>query len=178
MNSHLSFSEIVNQLQGMVYNTALGIVQNEQDAEDITQDVFIQVYESLNEFKADAKLSTWVYRITVNKALDFERKKKSSKRGGFLKRIFNTTEADEPVSFQHPGVALDKKEDAAALFKAISKLPDNQRVAFLLLKTEGLSYAEVADVMQTSVQAVESLQARAKLNLKKYLEDYYQKNFR
>lgn len=178
MNNHPPFAEIVNQLKGMVYNTVLGIVQNEQDAEDVTQDVFIQVYESLNEFKADAKLSTWVYRIAVNKALDFERKKKSLKRGGFLKRIFHTTEADEPVSFQHPGVALDKKEDAAALFKAISKLPESQRVAFLLLKTEGLSYSEVADIMQITVQAVESLLARAKLNLKKYLEDYYQKNVR
>lgn len=178
MDNQPSFSEIVNQLQSMVYNTVLGIVQNEQDAEDITQEVFIQVYESMDEFKAEARLSTWVYRIAVNKALDFERKKKAARRGGLLKRIFGTSEAEEPVSFYHPGAALDKKEDAAVLFRAINQLPEKQRIAFLLLKTEGLNYAQVAEVMQMTVQAVESLQARAKQNLKKLLEEYYQKNHR
>jgi RNA polymerase sigma-70 factor (ECF subfamily) len=77
----------------------------------------------------------------------------------------------ELPDFHHPGVALDKKENAARLFKAISQLPDNQKTAFTLHKLEDLSYQEVSDVMKTSVSAVESLMHRAKQNLRKILEN-------
>lgn len=168
------FTDIVEQCQVMVYNAALSIVQNETDAEDVTQEVFIGVYEELKAFREDAKLSTWIYRITINKALDFEKRKKRQKHGGLLKRIFRVSEEDEPVSFYHPGAQLDNKEKAAVLFKALKKLPQNQQVAFTLHKIEGLAYKEVAEIMNTSLYAVESLIARAKTGLKKILEDYYQ----
>ncbi|HRD43838.1 MAG TPA: RNA polymerase sigma factor [Ferruginibacter sp.] len=176
-NGNIStFTELVNQLQGLVYNTVLGIVQNETDAEDVTQEVFIQVHESLPGFKGDSKLSTWVYRIAVNKALDFKKSKTAQRHGGWLKRVFSTTEAEEPAVFYHPGVALENKEEAAVLFKAIDQLPEKQRVAFLLHKTEAMPYAEIAEVLETSVHAVESLMGRAKQNLKNYLHNYYLKN--
>ncbi len=168
------FSEIVEQWQKMVYNTALSIVQLEADAEDITQDVFIDVFEKLDKFRGESQLSTWIYRITVNRSLDFEKKKKRQKNGGLLKQIFSVKAEDEPVNFNHPGVLLDNKEKAAALFKALKKLPESQRVAFTLHKVEGLPYQEVADIMQTSLYAVESLMVRAKAGLKKLLESYYQ----
>ena len=168
------FTDIVEQCQGMVYNAALSIVQNEADAEDITQDVFIDVYESLDEFRKEAQLSTWIYRITINKALDFQKKKKRHKHGGLLKRIFSLREEEEPVNFDHPGARLDNKEKAAVLFKALKKLPENQQVAFTLHKMEGLPYKEVAEIMETSLYAVESLMVRAKSSLKKILEQYYQ----
>jgi RNA polymerase sigma-70 factor (ECF subfamily) len=72
----------------------------------------------------------------------------------------------------HPGVALEKKEDAGMLLKAISKLPDNQRVAFTLHKLEGLSYQEVSEIMGNSLPAVESMMHRARLNLRKILEQH------
>jgi RNA polymerase sigma-70 factor (ECF subfamily) len=78
-----------------------------------------------------------------------------------------------PPDFNHPGVTLDKKEDAGQLFKAIKNLPENQRIAFSLHKIEGLSYQEVSDVMKTTISSVESLIHRAKINLKKKLEEYY-----
>ena len=78
-----------------------------------------------------------------------------------------------PPDFHHPGVIMDKKEDAAVLFQAIAQLPENQKVAFTLHKVDGLSYQEVSEVMNTSVSSVESLMHRAKTNLKKKLEDYY-----
>lgn len=176
-NSHSAipdFAEIVNQLQGLVYNTVLGIVQNEADAEDVTQEVFIQIHESLPGFKGDAKLSTWAYRIAINKALDFEKRKKAQRHGGLLKRVFGSGE--EPVSFYHPGVELEKKEEAAVLFKAIDNLPEKQKLVFLLHKTEAMPYLEIAEVLETSITAVESLMARAKQNLKTYLLNYYSKN--
>lgn len=168
------FAEIVEQCQAMVYNTALNIVQNEEDAEDVTQEVFIDVYEGLAGFREEAQLNTWIYRITINKALDLEKRKKRQKNGGLLKRIFAVKEEEEPIGFDHPGVTLDNKEKASILFKALKKLPENQQVAFTLHKMEGLSNKEVAEIMETSLYAVESLIARAKTGLKKILEQYYQ----
>lgn len=68
-----TFRKIVESWQDMVYNTAIAIVQNEEDAEDITQEVFVTVYEKLSDFREESKLSTWIYRITVRKALDSEK---------------------------------------------------------------------------------------------------------
>jgi RNA polymerase sigma-70 factor (ECF subfamily) len=170
-----AFKEIVSTWQNMVYNTALGIVQNAEDAEDIAQETFVQVYQSISSFKGESKFSTWLYRITITKALDHERRKKRKKRFGFVKSLFGEDNqvVVHPPDFNHPGVTMDNKENAATLFKAIAELPENQKVAFTLHKVDGLSYQEVSEVMQTSVSSVESLMHRARTNLKKKLEDYY-----
>lgn len=172
------FSKIVVQSQEMVYNTVLAIVQNEEDAEDVTQEVFIKVYESIGGFRKEAALSTWIYRIAVTKALDFLKTKQRQKNGGLLKRIFISAKEEEPANFYHPGVALDKKEDAAVLFKAINQLPEKQKLAFILHKLEALSNPEIAAVMKISVAAVESLQSRARANLRDILKEYYQLHFK
>ena len=167
-----AFKHIVDTYQNMVYNTCLGIVKSEEDAEDLAQEVFVQVYQSIGSFKGESKFSTWLYRIATTKSLDHERKKKRKKRFGFVKSIFGEDAQVEvnPPDFNHPGVVLDKKENAAILFRAVEKLPENQKIAFVLSKVEGLSYQEISDIMQTSVSAIESLLHRAKNNLKKILE--------
>ena len=143
--------------------------------EDITQEVFIQVYQSVGSFKGDAKFSTWLYRITIAKSLDNEKRKRRKKRFAFILRLFGEDgEAQyHPVEFNHPGVILDNKEKAGELFKALQKIPDNQRIAFTLNKIEGLNNNEIAEIMNTTFYAVESLLARAKANLKKELKTYY-----
>lgn len=171
-----AYSMVVEQWQQMVYNVAIGIVQNKEDAEDVTQDVFVSLYEKIGDFREEAALSTWLYRITVRKALDFEKSRKREKRGGFLQRIFSMKESDEPANFNHPGILLDNKEKAAVLFAALKKLPDNQRIAFTLHKLEGLGNQQIAVIMETTLYAVESLQSRAKANLKKILKDYYEQH--
>jgi RNA polymerase sigma-70 factor (ECF subfamily) len=176
-NSDEDFAGIVRDREQMVYNTALGIVQNEEDAEDVTQEVFLKVYDGLKGFRHEASLSTWIYRITITTALDFEKQKKTQKRGGLMQRVFGYAEADEKPDFFHPGVALDKKEDAAVLFMAMKKLPEKQRTAFVLHKIEGLTNNEIALIMKTTLLAVESLQVRAKNNLRNHLQDYYKKHF-
>ncbi len=171
-----AFKKLVDEWQDMVYNTVLGIVQNADDADDITQEVFIQVFQSVSSFKGDSKLSTWLYRIAVSKALDHEKKKKRKKRFGFVHSLFGGQDEDEQihsVEFEHPGVELEKKEKAAALFSALKQIPDNQRIAFTLHKLEGQTYQEVAEIMNTTLFAVESLMGRAKANLKKELGNYY-----
>ncbi len=167
-----AFKTIVDTYQNPVYNICLSIVKSEEDAEDLAQDVFMQVYQSIHSFKGESKLSTWLYRIATTKSLDHERKKKRKKRFGFVRSIFGA-DAEvtvNPPDFNHPGVLLDNKEKAAILFQAIEKLPKNQKVAFILNKTEGLGYQEISEVMNTSVSAVESLLHRAKNNLRKILE--------
>lgn len=173
-----AFKLIVDTRKDLVYNTALGLLQSAEDAEDITQEVFIKVYESVHQFKGESAFSTWLYKIAVTKSLELIRSRKRKKRFAFITSILseNNELKHDPPEFHHPGIQLDNRERAATLFKAIAKLPDNQRVAFTLHKLEGVSYIEIGDVMQLSVSAVESLIHRAKSNLKKDLEDYYLKN--
>lgn len=170
-----AFTQMVNAYQHMVYNTVLGIVQQMQEAEDVAQEVFVQAYLSVQTFRGDSKISTWLYRIAITKALDCERKKKAKKRINLVKNVFGigTKEEEQAVDFHHPGVQLDKKEEASTLFKAMQQLPENQRIAFTLIKVDGLNYEETSDIMQTSKKAVEALMHRAKENLRKTLKDYY-----
>jgi RNA polymerase sigma factor (sigma-70 family) len=169
-----AFKLLVDTWQNMVFNTVLGIVQDMDEAEDITQEVFIQVYQSVSGFRGESKLSTWLYRIAITKALDAERKKKAKKRMGAFRSLIGWGDKEEPVAlFHHPGIQMEKKETAALLFKAMQRLPENQRIAFTLIRTEGLAYEEVATIMQITRKAVEALMHRAKENLRKQLQTYY-----
>ena len=173
-----AFKKLVDEWQRMVYNTTLGIVQNADDADDITQDVFIQVYQSVSSFKGESKFSTWLYRIVITKSLDHIKKKKRKKRFGFMQSLFgnNSDEEIHPAEFNHPGVLMENKERAAELFKALERLPEKQRIAFTLHRLEAQKHQDIATIMNLSVTAVESLIARAKGNLKQLLKDYYEKN--
>jgi RNA polymerase sigma factor (sigma-70 family) len=173
-----AYQYLIDHWQDMVFNTALGIVQQRSDAEDITQEVFVQAFRSVGTFKGESKLSTWLYRICISKALDHERRRKRKKRFALVKTLFGDGDSDiaDPDHFDHPGIRLENKEKAATLFRAVAKLPDNQRIAFTLNKLEGLAHGEIAEVMGITVSAVESLLHRAKANLRKWLEDFYREN--
>jgi RNA polymerase sigma factor (sigma-70 family) len=170
-----AFKTVVDTYKKMVYNTVLGFVQNLHDAEDVTQDVFIKVFENIGNFKQQSKLSTWIYRISITQAIDFTRHRSRKKRAGFLSSLFgaNNELLHEPVDFAHPGVLAENKEQAAILFNAINKLPENQKTAFILQKVQDMSQQKIAEVMQLKEGAVESLLMRAKGNLKKLLINYY-----
>lgn len=170
-----AFKKLVDEYQHMVYNTVLGIVQQADDADDITQEVFIQVYQSVSSFKGESKFSTWLYRIALRKALDHEKRKKRKKRFGFMQAMFagDSGENLPGVEFDHPGIKMENKEHATVLFYALKRIPENQRIAFTLHKLEGRPYQEIAEIMNNSLTAVESLMGRAKTNLRKELEKYY-----
>lgn len=171
-----AYRSIMELYADMVFNTSLSIIQNANDAEDITQEVFVEVFQSIHKFEEKSSLKTWIYRITVTKTLDEVKKAKSLKRGSLLTRVFKNKEdrsmPDIP-QFHHPGIELEQREAAAELFAAIEKLPANQQTAFTLHKIEHLSYKEIADIMQLSLSSVESLIFRARQNLIKLLENYY-----
>ncbi|UEG49425.1 RNA polymerase sigma factor [Ferruginibacter lapsinanis] len=168
-----AFRELVLLFQDKVFNTSLGFLQHEADAEDIAQEVFIQIFRSIHQFNGLSGLSTWIYRITVTKSLDHLRSKKRKKRIGYIRQLFGFDNAPlhELTDFNHPGVQLDKKEDAAMLFKLIAQLPENQQAAFILNKVEELSYREIAAILTISESAVDSLLQRAKQNLRKMIKN-------
>jgi len=175
-----AFEYLVDNHQARVFNACLGVLHNAEDAEDVAQEVFVEVYRSIHGFKEESKLSTWIYRIAMTKSLDLLRGRKRKKRFAFVKSLFgedSNTPRFDPPDFFHPGVQLENKEMSRYLMKAISALPENQKVAFTLHKIEGLSYLEISEIMNTTVSSVESLLFRAKQNLKNLLEDYYKSNF-
>ena len=174
--SQKALEELYNLFKNRVYNTIISYVQSEADAEELTQDVFIEIFNSINKFKSESNLSTWIYRIAVNKSLDFIRYTKRKKRFSIITSIFNPKTGELSVDqpdFIHPGVEMDLRERSVILFKAIDKLPENQKTAFILSKVEGLSNKEIMEIMNVSVSSVESLLFRAKQNLRKLLNDKF-----
>lgn len=180
-NDHNAFQYLVETFSKKVYNTCIGMLQNIEDAEDVTQEIFVTIHLNVNDFNEKSSLSTWIYRISVNKCLEFLRKKNRKKRSGIFKSIF-ASEVEKTIEnqsdFIHPGIQLENQERSKIVFKAIELLPENQKTAFILHKIEQVSYNEIAEIMDTSLSSVESLLFRAKQNLKKYLAHYYEENER
>ncbi|MDG4716633.1 MULTISPECIES: RNA polymerase sigma factor [Winogradskyella] len=171
------FSQLIDDYQQKVFGTCISFVPNKEDAEDLVQEVFLEVYNSISKFKGNSKLSTWIYKITTNKCLEFIRKKNTKKRSGFLKPLFSEEFSIDKTNyfteFNHPGFLLENKELNETLFKAINSLPESQASVFTLHKIDGKSYQEIADITDKSVSSVESLMFRAKKNLQQLLYDYY-----
>ncbi|MFT7331803.1 MAG: RNA polymerase sigma factor (sigma-70 family) [Roseivirga sp.] len=172
-----AYSQLIDDYQQKVFATCISFLPNKEDAEDIAQEVFIEVFNSIHKFKGDSKLSTWIYRITTNKCLEFIRKKNTKKRFAFMQSILGNEIPMDKTSyfteFNHPGIVLENKERNETLFHAINQLPEIQRVVFTLHKIDGKSYKEISEIIKKSVSSVESLMFRAKKNLQKLLENFY-----
>lgn len=170
-----AFKQLVEKYQAMVTNTCMGFLHSKEDSEDIAQEVFIEVYNSLKKFRKEARLSTWMYRIAVNKSLNFLR---SRNRRNWILNIedlvgISGNNHGQVMEKHNPAIDLENKETAEILHRSVSSLPENQRIAITLNKYEELSYAEIAEIMGVSLAAVESLIHRAKLNLQKKLLKFY-----
>lgn len=172
-----AYAKLLDDFQQKVYATCISFVPNKEDAEDIAQEVFVEVFNSIHKFKGNSSLSTWIYRIATNKCLEFIRKRNAKKRFGFMQSIKGSQipidKSNYFTEFNHPGVVLENKERSETLFNAINKLPEAQKIVFTLIKVDGKSYQEVSDITKKSISSVESLMFRAKKNLQKLLEDFY-----
>lgn len=153
----------------MVYNLCLHYVQNIEDAEELTQDTFVSVYANLDGFKNESTLKTWIYRIAINKCLDFLKSKQRKQKWMQLFSLFGYEQSF--ISLSHPGVELENKESIQTLLNLINELPDNQKTVIILSKIEQHSQIQIAEIMEISVKAVESLMYRAKNNLQKKMEN-------
>ena len=172
LHEESAFRELVESHQNMIVNTCFGFLHNTEEAEDVAQEVFIQVFKSINSFRGDAKLSTWLYRIAVNRSLNKIRSRKS-KFFLSLDTVFESERSPGGSYTNTPHDSLENQERAKVLHEAIDKLPNNQKTAFVLSKYKGLPNKQITEIMSTTLSSVEALLNRAKKNLQKSLLDYY-----
>ena len=172
-----AFSLLIDDYQQKVFHTCISFVPNKEDAEDIAQEVFLEVYKSIGKFKENSKLSTWIYKICTNKCLEFIRKKNAKKRLVFMQRILgNEIPLDKTnffTEFNHPGILLEHKEQSETIYLAINTLPESQKIVFTLAKLDGKTYQEIVEITGKSMSSVESIMFRAKKNLQKKLANFY-----
>ncbi|MCF8371313.1 MAG: sigma-70 family RNA polymerase sigma factor [Bacteroidales bacterium] len=174
--SEKAFGELVEKYQGLVTNTCYGFVMNKDDADDLAQEVFVEAHQGLANFREDSKISTWLYRIAINKSIDEIRRKTRKKRFAYLTSLFGKEDHPLPIADHNspnPHQQMESEERLAILNSAIDKLPGNQAIAFRLSKFEGLGGKEIAEIMDTSIPSVDALIHRAKANLKRQLYSGY-----
>ncbi|MBI9017739.1 MAG: RNA polymerase sigma factor [Phycisphaerae bacterium] len=170
--SQQAFKKLIEMYSHDVVKSCYSFVKNQEDAEDIAQEVFLDVYRSIKSFKKDSELKTWIIRIAINESLDFLRKQKRKKRIGDLKELF--LHKNKPDI--GPGKQLEDEERRKILYQQIAKLPENQKIAMILSQYDKQSNKSIAEIMKTSESAVESLLHRARENLKKRLQKIFEKN--
>jgi len=167
---------LVNNYQNKVIKTAYYFIDNMEEAEDLSQEVMMEVVKSVHQYRKKANLNTWIYRITVNRSLDYLRRQKRRsivKRLESFVRISNDGEKQFPYELATWDTRNEDIEKRKILDNAISSLPRNQKIAFILSKYDELPYREISEIMNLSLSSVESLIFRAKANLQKKLVYYF-----
>ena len=177
-----AFREMVELYQVRIVRTCYSIIHNQEDSEEIAQDVFIELYEKISGFRGTSKLSTWLYRVAINKSLNFIRRQNRMKfveqMGNILSsKDKNIPDAVEKIQTKEQETLPEITERRKILHAAIDTLPLNQKITFTLHQYDELSYKEIAEVMNISLSSVESLIHRAKKNLQKKLVNYYKTMF-
>ncbi len=173
---NVAIQHLVVNFHKKVIKTAYYFVHDMQDAEDLAQDVCIEILESAKHFKGMSSLNTWIYRITVNKSLNFIRKNKRKQLFSQIEAVIMNRDGSHAVERLEPSyidTKFDDGERKVLLGKSINTLPENQRTAFILSKYDELPYKEIAEIMNVSLASVEQLLHRAKMNLQKKLIVHY-----
>jgi RNA polymerase sigma-70 factor (ECF subfamily) len=166
-----AFESIVLNYQDRIYNLCLYMLGNRHDAEDAAQDTFLKAYRSLNDFKPNASLYTWLYRIAVNTCIDHKRKP-------FFESIFRRSDTGEDMVIEHPSdlpspeKEYESKQIQVAIQKALRKLSPKLRAVIVLKEMDGLSYEEIADTLDVSIGTVKSRISRARDELRILLKDF------
>ena len=166
-----AFEALVIDNQRKVYNLALKMLKNEQDALDISQDAFIKAYTNLSSFRSDSKFSVWIYRMTYNLCVDMLRK---SGRANVISLSQEddsgeVVQLDIPDTNNDPVSLYEKKEMAEEISAGLSVLPPDQREILLLREISGLSYTERAEALHIREGTVKSRIARARGKLSEFL---------
>ncbi|MCX6831853.1 MAG: RNA polymerase sigma factor [candidate division Zixibacteria bacterium] len=169
----LAFKRLFDMHSPRVYSLLLRLVGNRDDAEELTQDVFLSLWRHAESLRGESKLSTWLYRVAVNKAINFK------KRSGLffqIRQLFSLEADDESIIDRLPAAAADSpdrqveiREAQIQLADLLGTLPHRQREVYLLHKLEGLSYNEIAEKLYVTLGTIESLMHRAKENLQKVM---------
>jgi RNA polymerase sigma-70 factor (ECF subfamily) len=173
------FERLVARYEKKIYNLALRMLRDPDDAREVLQETFLKVYDNLEKFRGEAQLSTWIYRIAMNEALMRIRKDKHRPRSlEVVNEDGERREIDVEDWAPRPVERLLTKELGGELDRAIAALPEDYRGAFLLRDVEGLSNEAIARAMKLSVQAVKSRIHRARVFLRNELATYFIKGKR
>ncbi len=173
-NKH-AFEVLIHRHQRSILNFIFHFMGNQADAEDLTQEVFLRVWKSAGKYKPDAKFTTWLYKIATNLCINKQRAIR-------IRRLFALSRYQEQrqdskdafitgagVDLLTPEKRLIDSEQSVQLLNALNALPTSQRLAIVLKIYDEMSYQEIAQIMDRTVAAVDSLLIRAKKNLRKKL---------
>ena len=168
-----AFGQLMHRYNSFIYNVVIGLVKNQYDAQDITQESFFKAYRSLGSFRGDSKFSLWLYRIAVNTAKDFIR---SASRRRTLPLEPESDDDDLPPMqikddspMSEPQEVLEAEERKNAVRKAISRLSDNHREIIIMRDIEGYSYEEIGEILNLELGTVKSRINRARNAVKEEL---------
>ncbi|MBQ1435092.1 MAG: sigma-70 family RNA polymerase sigma factor [Clostridia bacterium] len=165
-----AFEHIVKKYEKKVYNLALRYLKNRDDALDLSQEVFIQVYNNLAQFRGDSQFSTWIYRVTYNKCVDMLRKTQKLRRNVVMstddENFFETRDRRASIEEDYEG-----RETLVTVMKIIDTLPSEQRDVVILRYIKDLSYSQIADVLELAEGTVKSRLNRARLKIKEQLKE-------
>ncbi len=179
-----AFTELVLRYQNRLLTVLEHLVGNREQAEDLTQEVFLRVFRAAGRYEPGAKFSTWLFTIANNVASNALRSRSRRREVGVPEgngsdsSPLQLDQLAKAASGFMPTRALDKAEQAEMVRNAVGALSERQRMALLLAKFEGMSYQDIADTMNLSVQAVKSLLSRARVNLKEILTPYVEQGQR
>ncbi|MBI3580170.1 MAG: RNA polymerase sigma factor [Ignavibacteriales bacterium] len=160
-----AFNHLVLRYQEKIYWVARRFINEHDGADDVTQEVFVKAYESLKEFRSESSFYTWLYRITVNIALNVLRRNK-------VKEFFRIDELFDPEDVESgaPDELLERQEERTLIERAIATLPDKQKAVFLLRYYEEMPYEEIAKVLKTSVGGLKANYFHAVKKIEEYLK--------
>ncbi|MCP5107803.1 MAG: RNA polymerase sigma factor [bacterium] len=173
-----AFKILLQIYKNKVANICYRFLFNREDAEEIAQEVFIDIYRGITSFRGDSKLSTWIYQLSTSKCIDLIRSRKRKKRAGHVMSLLGMQDegreipdprADDPVK------NLENEEKGRIIREAIDTLPIKYRRVFTLSKCEGFSNKEVAEIMGLTQSSVESVVHRANKKLRKILYSAFEK---
>jgi len=170
--SEAAFRTLVERYQARIYRTVFALLRNQEEAEDVAQEVFVEVYQTIGRFRGEAALSTWLYRLATSRALKNRRRAQAKKRFAFFTSLLGLDNEvlHEPPDHAHPLTLLEGQQQLQLLLAHLARLPDQQQVAFTLRHEQELSYEQIAAVLGTTVAAVESLLFRARQTLRKHVQ--------
>lgn len=161
------FSIFVDRYKDKVFNLVYRFTGDYSETEDICQEIFITVYKKLPSFKADARVSTWLYKVASNKCIDWYR---SKKRKNFFTFFGGTGQIDDvKADTPAPQEIYILNEEQKTLQNAVNKLDEKYRIVVVMFYYQHLSYRDIAEILELSVRTVETRLYRAKKILKSYL---------